>query len=86
MTWYAGIGAIARDSTGALVEGRCEKVRRSSCLEAEAWALRLGAKMAKEEGYRKVVFETDSGILHKELVKKHGQPSWHLKTVVEDVG
>lgn len=65
----AGAGGIIRDHEGNCLQGfRCN-IGICTLVEAKAWALWEGIKMAHEQGVRKVVFETDS-LQVKEMVSR----------------
>lgn len=55
----AAFGIIARDCGGSAHVWRCGRTTVSSALSIEAWALRIACKVAIEENYQNVVFESD---------------------------
>ena len=68
----AGIGVIIKDENGRVVTGMSKKVEVNSSLKAEATAMREGILLAEAVGIKKVVMETYSKVLFKELIKEKG--------------
>ena len=65
---------VVRNESGEVVAGVARKVLVSSSIEAEAAALRGGVWLADAMNMKKVILETDTEILHKEItgIKKMG--------------
>ena len=58
--WEAGAGGVIRDSVGHWISGVCMKIRKSSVLMAELWALYQGLNLAWEVGIKRLLVEVDS--------------------------
>ncbi|XP_019173838.1 PREDICTED: uncharacterized protein LOC109169412 [Ipomoea nil] len=66
----AGCGGLIRDEAGEYCAGFSSSVGRCQVLEAEAWGVFHGLRLAREEGCAKLLVESDSKQLIDKLRKK----------------
>ena len=74
----AGIGIIARDGHGPLMDGSSLPVHCGNALQSEALALKEAAKLAYQRKDAKVEFEIDSLVLSMELQKPERDQAWPI--------
>ena len=66
----AGIGTVVRNRLGELVNGKEKQIKAKSSLLVEALASKEGLKLAAEQKYQKVIFESDSEVVDSNLKQK----------------
>ena len=62
-TEMAGMTAVARDHFGLLIEGAGQRKRVASVMATETEAIKLALLLANQQGWRKIIIETDSQLL-----------------------
>ncbi|PRQ26177.1 putative RNA-directed DNA polymerase [Rosa chinensis] len=77
-----GAGGVIRDQFGNWINGFLAHFGHGEVLEAEAWGMRLGLKLAADIGMDKVVVECDSKVLVN-LVNNGVDELCPLKTVID---
>ena len=63
----AGIGVIKRNDEGKVIAGMRKRILVKTGEKAEVEAIREGIKLAKRRGYERVIVETDSEIVYREI-------------------
>ncbi|OMO68711.1 hypothetical protein COLO4_29467 [Corchorus olitorius] len=82
-TKVAGIGIVIRDSDGRVVDVFAIKVKAPDALTAEALALREAVKIAVNNGFDKVCFESNSSLLVADITNlDHIVQNWNIGVVV----
>ncbi|KAL4368983.1 hypothetical protein GQ457_05G013760 [Hibiscus cannabinus] len=80
----ATTAVIARDSSSCLIGGISSSFLATSASSAEAYAIRLGAILAKEKGYANVIFESNNlGVINR--LKSNCFTAWESAAVEEDI-
>ncbi|XP_058201480.1 uncharacterized protein LOC131316197 [Rhododendron vialii] len=82
---YAAFGIIARDSGGLARFLRCDRVKSSSALAIEAWALRIACAIALAMDVSVVIFESDCKNLIDSINDPKAQVGWQISTTVENI-
>ncbi|KAH1115655.1 hypothetical protein J1N35_009033 [Gossypium stocksii] len=77
----AGLGVLVRDSIG-LVDSTSLSTVSDSPKMTEALTLKLDVEFAKKRNFEKIIMETNSQIVHNELVKKKGKHRWKLRPII----
>ena len=80
-----GIGVVIRNKNREMVAGITKKVLIGSSIEAEAVALREGVWLAAERKMDRIMLETDSEILYKEITGRRKIGCWKIKSYIEDI-
>lgn len=82
---WAAFGVIARDNGGSAQWWHFGKIRVSSALAIEAWALRIACAMAHEKEIVRAIFETDCKNLIDYVNGDILNCPWEILSVVEDI-
>ncbi|KAL6228385.1 hypothetical protein ACLB2K_002335 [Fragaria x ananassa] len=81
----AGIGVIARNSSGAVINGCAKSCYSSSALHAEAFAVKEGLILAKSMNATTMCIELDYEQLYNAVVKNSSQISWSIYPLLVDI-
>lgn len=69
---------MIKDSTGNWMVGFTHELGQCGVLKTEEWAMCLGLKLAWEEGFKKILVETDSKLLVDKLMAPSDDPNSSL--------
>nr|XP_011470238.1 PREDICTED: uncharacterized protein LOC101299129 [Fragaria vesca subsp. vesca] len=81
----ARIGVIARNSSGAVINGCAKSCYSSSALHAEAFAVKEGLILAKSMNATTMCIELDYEQLYNAVVKNSSQISWSIYPLLVDI-
>ncbi|OMO70966.1 hypothetical protein COLO4_28425 [Corchorus olitorius] len=81
-TGKAATGIMIRGHHGKLLNGTGRRVLTDEALTIEALAIKDRCKLAKENGFEKVVVESDSAAIIGDINRKDGRSAWKTSTVV----
>ncbi|KAE9457406.1 hypothetical protein C3L33_10688, partial [Rhododendron williamsianum] len=73
---------LVRDSCGSVVEINHGRIKVSSALAAEAWAIRIAISMARAWGKEDAIIESDCQVLVKLLQPNSSQRNWIIHGVM----
>ncbi|KAG5515010.1 hypothetical protein RHGRI_036147 [Rhododendron griersonianum] len=76
---------LVRDENGSVVEINHGRIRVSSALAAEAWAIRIAVSMALAWGKKDAVIESDCQPLVNMLQPKSGLKNWTIQAFLDDI-
>ncbi|KAI8537122.1 hypothetical protein RHMOL_Rhmol09G0001000 [Rhododendron molle] len=82
---FAAFGVIVRDHSGSAQVWRCGRVKESSALAIEAWALRIACGLAIEYNFPAVIFESDCKCLIEIISGSNSNGCWEIQVIVEDI-
>ncbi|KAK4286586.1 hypothetical protein QN277_003122 [Acacia crassicarpa] len=71
----AGCGGVVRDNKGRWISGFIQYIGCCEVIESEEWALLYGLKQVWEEGFRRVVVESDAKLLIDKLMQGRTDPN-----------
>ncbi|GFY82390.1 hypothetical protein Acr_02g0006300 [Actinidia rufa] len=80
---YAAFGVLARANGGRVVFPYTGRIRVSSAVLAEAWAIRLACSMAKAQGIYDAIFESDSANVIKRIKEKSLFAYWEAQVLLD---
>ena len=81
----AGIGVVIRDEEGKVIAGESRRILVKSGEEAEAEAVKEGMILVERCGMKKVIVETDSEIVYKEIKGVADKGNWRIYPYVKDI-
>jgi len=81
----AAFGVIARDSGGSAHWWHYGRVKVSSAIVIEAWALRIACAMAEERNINGAIFESDCISLVNSVNDASVECLWEIAVIVEDI-
>ena len=76
---------VARDHFGLLVEGAGQRKRVASVMATETEAIKLALLLANQQGWRKIIIETDSQLLQKVVSEIGSEQYWEILSIITDI-
>lgn len=81
----AAFAVLVRNSDGAVVDINHGRIKVSSALAAEAWAVRIAVAMAVAWGKKEAIIESDCKVLVDLLQPDHANTNWTIQAIIDDI-
>ncbi|KAF7154740.1 hypothetical protein RHSIM_Rhsim01G0194100 [Rhododendron simsii] len=81
----AAFAVLVRNSDGEVMDINHGRIKVSSALAAEAWAVRIAVAMAVAWGKKEAIIESDCKVLVDLLQPDHANTNWTIQAIIDDI-